>query len=159
VNRPEIPLTQAVTAYTAGLDAEIVLLRQLDRLAGRQREADAVHDVEVLTQCTDERTQLMASLVALEHQLRPVRDVLADSQRQAAVLPGFVALVQKHREAAALVAQILHHDQQTLDALRDAEQARRFAAQTIEAGETTLAAYRRVVAPPPSHAALIDERG
>ncbi len=159
MNPSEIPLAQAVANYTAGLDAEILLLRQLDRLAGRQREADAMHDVDVLSRCTDERTQLMTGLVALEHQLRPVRDLLTDSQRQAAQLPGFAALVTRHREAAALVAQILHHDQQTLDALRDAEMARRFAAQTIEAGETTLAAYRRVVAPPPTHAALIDERG
>jgi hypothetical protein len=159
VNPSEIPLAQAVASYTAGLDAEIVLLRQLDRLAGRQREADAMHDVDVLTRCTDERTQLMTGLVALEHQLRPVRDLLADSQRQASQLPGFAALVLRHREAATLVAQILNQDQQTLDALRDAEEARRFAAHTIEAGETTLAAYRRVVAPPPTHAALIDERG
>ncbi len=152
-------LAQTIAAYDAGLDAEIVLLRQLEGLAARQREADAMHDVELLTRCTDERTRLMGGLVELEHQLRPVRDRLADSQREASRLPGFTALVLKHRDAAALVAQILHQDQQTLDALRDAEQARRFAAQTIEAGETTLAAYRRVVAPPPTHAALIDERG
>jgi hypothetical protein len=44
-------------------------------------------------------------------------------------------------------------------ALRDAEAARRFAAQAIDAGETTLAAYRRVVAPPPASAAIVDERG
>jgi hypothetical protein len=155
----ESPLVRAVATYAAGLEAEIALLRQLERLAAQQREADAMRDVDVLNRCTDERTQLMAGLVALEHQLRPVRDLLADSQREAARLPGFSALVLRHREAAALVAQILHQDEQTLNALRDAEQARRFAAQTIEAGETTLAAYRRVVAPPPSHAALIDERG
>jgi hypothetical protein len=159
VNVPEIPLSQAVATYASGLEAEIGLLRQLDALAARQRDADALNDVGVLTRCTDERTQLMAGLVALEHQLKPVRDRLAESQLEATRIAGFPALVARHREAAALVARILNRDQQTLDALRDAEQARRFAAQTIEAGETTLAAYRRVVAPPPTHAALIDERG
>ena len=48
---------------------------------------------------------------------------------------------------------------QTMAALKEAEAARRFAAQTIDAGESTLAAYRRVIAPPPTSAAIVDERG
>jgi hypothetical protein len=43
--------------------------------------------------------------------------------------------------------------------LREAEIARRFAAQAIEAGENTLAAYRRVVAPPLASASLLNKRG
>jgi hypothetical protein len=46
-----------------------------------------------------------------------------------------------------------------LAALRDAEQARRFAAQAVERGESTLAAYRRVVAPRQEGARIVNRRG
>ena len=58
-----------------------------------------------------------------------------------------------------MVAKILGEDRTTLDALADAERARRLAAQTIEAGEATLAAYRRVILPSPGSAGLVSRRG
>ena len=44
-------------------------------------------------------------------------------------------------------------------ALRDAEAARRLASQALEAGEHTLAAYRRVVSPDFTVPSLVDKRG
>ena len=44
-------------------------------------------------------------------------------------------------------------------ALREAEVARREATQAIEAGETTLNAYRRVINPSLSVPSLVDRRG
>lgn len=152
-------LAQAITAYAAGLDAELDLLGHLEALSVRQREATASGDVNALNGCSDERLSLTAALVALEQDLKPIRSQLAEHSRQAARLPGFSALVSRHQEAARRVAAIVSADQRTMAALREAETARRFAAQTIDAGETTLAAYRRVVAPPPSSAAIVDERG
>lgn len=146
-------------AYASGLDAELDLLGHLEALAVRQREATASGGVEALNHCSDERLRLTAALVALEQDLKPLRNLLADHGRQAARLPGFSALVARHQEAGRRVAGIVSADQQTMAALQDAEAARRFAAQTIDAGETTLAAYRRVVAPPPASAAIVDERG
>ena len=152
-------LAQAISAYAAGLDAELDLLGRLEALSTRQREATASGEIDALNRCSDERLQLTAALVALEHDLKPLRGQLADHGRLAARLTGFQALVARHQEAARRVEQIVSSDQRTMAALRDAEAARRFAAQAIDAGETTLAAYRRVVAPPPASAAIVDERG
>jgi hypothetical protein len=152
-------LAQAIAAYAAGLDAEIDLLGLLEALSARQRHATSSGDVEALNRCSDERLRLTSALVALEQDLKPLRAHLADHSRQAARLPGIPALVVRHQEAARRVGEIVASDQRTMAALRDAEAARRFAAQTIDAGETTLAAYRRVVAPPPASAAIVDERG
>jgi len=152
-------LAQAIAAYAAGLDAELDLLGHLEALSARQREATSSGEVEALNRCSDERLQLTAALVALEQDLKPLRAQLADHSREAARLAGFPALVARHQEAARRVGAIVSTDQRTMAALRDAEAARRFAAQAIDAGETTLAAYRRVVAPPPASAAIVDERG
>jgi hypothetical protein len=152
-------LADAILGYASGLDAELDLLGQLEALSTRQREATASGDVEWLNACSDERLRLTAALSALEQDLKPVRTLLADHSAQAARLPGFSALVARHQEAARRVGAIVAADERTMAALRDAEAARRFAVQAIDAGETTLAAYRRVVAPPPTSAAIVDERG
>jgi hypothetical protein len=156
---PSSSLAEDITVYASGLEAEFVLLEQLDQLSVAQQTSSVGNDVAGVARFTDERMRLMNTLVTIEHELKPIRERLAEHRHDAMRLPGFDQLVVRHREAAALVARILTADQQTLDALRAAEDARRFAAQAIEAGETTLAAYRRVVAPPPSNAALVDERG
>ena len=74
-------------------------------------------------------------------------------------MPGFAAVVECHRAAGALVSRIMASDEETAKALRDAEAARRFAAQTLDLGETTLSAYRRVVAPAPPGPAVVNQRG
>src|SRR5262245_20008049 len=137
----------------------MALLRQAEQVAARLRDATANSDADSLTRRTDERATLMQNLVALEHELQPVRARLSMHHDAAALLSGFPAVAARHREAAALVASILSADQQSLESLREAEQARRFVAQAIEAGETTLAAYRRAVSPRPPAAAIVDERG
>jgi hypothetical protein len=43
--------------------------------------------------------------------------------------------------------------------LREGELARRFAQDTLDQGETTLAAYRRVVNPPLANATLVNRKG
>lgn len=154
-----LSLAHALTTYAAGLEAEMTLLRQLEQVAARLGDATAKSEIEQLNRCTDERATLMQNLVALEHELQPIRARLAMHHDAAALLSGFHAVAARHREAAALVASILTADKQSLESLREAEQARRFAAQAIEAGETTLAAYRRVVSPRPTAAAIVDERG
>jgi hypothetical protein len=58
-----------------------------------------------------------------------------------------------------LVAAILATDQESMKALADAELARRAAVASLERGETTLAAYRKVIAPPVSASTLLDRRG
>ena len=101
----------------------------------------------------------MASLVTVEHGLKPIRLVLAEARDVLADVLEFQEVTALHRTATRLVSAILSSDQRSLCALKEAEVARRFAARTIEQGENTLAAYRRVVAPPLTNATLVNRRG
>ncbi|HEY7789422.1 MAG TPA: hypothetical protein VIC33_02805 [Vicinamibacterales bacterium] len=152
-------LPQALQAYAAGLDAEIALLRHLGRLADIQHAASAEPNFESINRLNDERERLMASLVRIEHDIKPLRHAIHQRQGEAARFPEFDRVVALHREASDQVARIMASDQRTMKALRDAELARRFAAQTLELGEATLAAYRRVVTPQVATAALVNKRG
>ena len=49
-------------------------------------------------------------------------------------LPAFQEIVERHKEAADLVADIIVVDRDSVEALKEAEQARRVAAQSIEQG-------------------------
>lgn len=152
-------LRQWLAVYGPGLEAEVVLLHQLKRLALSQSDAMQAHDVGLLSRIAQERDGIMAALVKIEHEMRPAREALAEHRDRASAIPGFEEVVALHRTAADLVATIVHSDQDTVRALQDAEVARRLAAQTIGAAGSTLAAYRRVVAPPLSGAGLVDRRG
>lgn len=155
---PESPLVALIEQYRAGLEAELVILRRLEQTASRQREASAAQDVGALNRAADERDGLMAALVSIEGQLRVVRQTLSGSREEARHLPGYGQAVKLHREAIALVSGILNTDSESLDALAAAELARRETARAMEQGETTLAAYRRVMTALPG-ATLVDRRG
>lgn len=135
--------------------------------AAMARVAAAYQEVEVqsrsqlerLTCIADERERTMAGLVRIEHELKPIRYALATHREEAAALQGFADVVALHRRASDLVSTIISADRQSLQALQEAEVARLIAAQAIEAGENTLAAYRRILAPPLRGATLVRRRG
>jgi hypothetical protein len=154
-----VELAALVSQYRAGLEAEVTLLHQLEALAKRQRELAAGGDLTGVPETVDARDRVMARLVAVEHELKPIRTTLADHRSALEHLPGYEDVAREHQEAGALVATILAADQEAREALREAEEARRFAARAVEQGESTLAAYRRVVAPPLYGAALVDRKG
>ncbi len=145
--------------YRAGLEAEMGLLHQLQVLATRQNELTLDGDLTDTPRLVDARDRVMANLVAIEHELKPLRAALAEHRTDLERLPDYPALTAHHREAAALVSSILTSDQQSMEALREAEEARSFAAKSVEQGESTLAAYRRVVAPPLTGATLFNKKG
>jgi hypothetical protein len=155
---PESPLVALIEQYRAGLEAELVILRKLEQTAAHQREASTTKDFGALNRAADERDGLMAALVNIEGQLRVVRQTLSVSREEAKHLPGYAEAVKLHREAIALVSGILNTDGESLDALAAAELARRETARAVEQGETTLAAYRRVMTALPG-ATLVDRRG
>jgi phage shock protein A len=101
----------------------------------------------------------MRGLVMVEEGVRDVRKTLSEFRQTASRLPGYETVAALHRDASQLVARILSTDRQSLTALADAELARRSAVAGLERGESTLAAYRRVLAPPVASAALVDRRG
>ena len=100
-------LRPAVAEYRAGLEAEIAMLHQLAALAEREREVTAAAALSVLDDISDARDRIMASLVAVESQLKPIRRRLLDSIEVIRGLDGFHELAALHREAAGLAAQIV----------------------------------------------------
>jgi hypothetical protein len=153
----DMDLDHALREYRAGLDAEIALLRQLEHLpiatdVGAQ-------GVSQLAAVADARERIMAGIVSLENDLRPLRSMLADARSHLQGTPAFDGVAALHRVAGDLVARILATDTDSLKALETAESARRFAAESVERGESTLAAYRRVVAPRVDNARILNRRG
>lgn len=145
--------------YRAGIEAELALLRQLADIAKDQRQATQSSDFTALGQIADARDRVMRSLVTIEEGLRSVRQALVDHREIATAIPGYEDVVRRHREATSLVNHILATDQQSLADLANAELARRSAVAGLERGETTLAAYRRVLSPPVASAKLVDKIG
>lgn len=152
-------LVRLIDQYRSGLEAEIAILHHLTEVAHRQGADSGNGDAEAFHKAADERDRLMQSLVTIEADLRPVRAQLSAHRDQASRLAGFAGVAALHRDAAQLAAGILSTDQQSLRSLADAEVARRSAVAGIERGETTLAAYRRVLTPPLTSATLVDRRG
>lgn len=155
----EEDLRHQLATYGPGLEAEVALLRQLTSLAAAQRDALEANDTGLLERITRERDCGMVALVTIEHTLRPIRHELAAHRDIVSGLEGFADIAALHRVAAELVANIAHADDTTLAALRAAELARRFAAETLAVAGSTIAAYRRVVAPPVTGAGLVDRHG
>ena len=151
-------LALLIDQYRAGLEAEIMILHRLEETSALQREATTRHDLNAFHRAADDRDGLMAGLVNIEGQLREVRQTLSRSREQARRLAGYEQAVELHREAVSLVSRILRTDRESLDALAAAELVRRDAARAVEQGETTLAAYRRVMMGVPG-ARLVDRRG
>jgi hypothetical protein len=145
--------------YSAGIDAELSLLRQLADIAKSQQQVTASADFGAFTRVSDERDAIMRSLVTIEEGLKSVRQQLSTNRAVAATLETYDAVVARHREASDLVSAILATDQQSISALADAELARRSAMASLERGESTLAAYRRVLSPPVASAKLVDKVG
>jgi hypothetical protein len=155
----DVRLPQLVAQYRAGLEAEMTLLHRLESIAAEQRTASEQSDLETLSLVSDQRDRVMAGLVRIEAELKPIRKLLHEHRRELEPLAEFRDVKTLHKTAAALIDRVVNEDRVSLDALKQAERARRFAAQSIEQGESTLAAYRRVVAPHVPGASLLNRKG
>jgi hypothetical protein len=154
-------LAQTLATYGAGLQAELALLHQIEALITHQdgSSAAAQHDLEQLAHRGEERARLMAALVQIEHDVKPLREAVASRLKMARPLPGFTDVLARHRQARDLLAKILESNRALLEQLQHAEQTRRETAQALEVGEATLAAYRRVLTPSVASVGLINRRG
>jgi hypothetical protein len=152
-------LVPLISQYRAGLDGELALLRRLEALSLEQRDATTAGEFKRITEITDERDRVMANLVTLEAELKPLRLRLFQSREKLQDVAEFREVISLHQQAAALVNGVLSIDENSLEALKEAEIARRTAAQALEQGESTLAAYRRVVSPSLKPASLVNRRG
>lgn len=152
-------LRDGLAEYRAGLEAQIGLLEQLVQVSARQRGESARRDFEQLGAAGAERDRLTQALVTIENGLKDLRVRLTAHRDRTVVVPGYRDVVTLRQQAAALVARILATDEESIQALADAELARRAAVASLEQGETTLAAYRRVLSPTLAQASLLDRRG
>jgi len=152
-------LETVLADYRTGLDAELALLGDLEMLATRQHTLPYPGDPDALTSLTREREVLLSALGALETQVAPLRDRITANLPGARALPGFTGIQERHRRAAEIVARISKMDDESLARLQQADAERRAAAQSLETGEATLAAYRRVLQQPPQSAGLFTQRG
>jgi hypothetical protein len=152
-------LVALVEQYRAGLEAELMLLHRLQAISVEQRRASQTGSVAEFHSIVDHRDRIMSTLVTVEHELKGLRQHLLQWRDKLADLPAFHDVAARHKEAATLVADILSVDRDSLDALREAEEARRLAAHSLEQGESTLAAYRRVVSPGLASATLLNRKG
>ena len=151
-------LQALIDQYRAGLDTEIGLLQRLEQLATQQRQASTANDIDTLNRISDARDRLTAALVAVEEQLRRIRQRFVESRAQARTLPGYEEAVERHQHAIEIVTRIVNTDAASLEALNAAELARRDAVRALAQGETTLAAYRKVTTLS-SGAMLVDRKG
>jgi hypothetical protein len=151
-------LQPVIAQYRAGLEAEMSLLRRLRGLAHAEQQ-EAAAPGEALIAIVDQRETVMATLVSVESQLKPLREILVANREPLAEVPEFLAVSALHQDAAALVASIVGADHESQAALKQAEITRKLAADAVEKGENTLAAYRRVVTPRLAQATLVNRRG
>lgn len=152
-------LADAVEQYRSGLETAVSLLHRLVSVASRQKERTTARDFDRLAAEADIRDEITRALVAIEPSLREVKMALASDPNAASRLPGYEEVIALRQTASDLVAQILKTDEESMHALADAELARRAALASLECGEATLAAYRRVLNPPLAGASLLNLRG
>jgi hypothetical protein len=152
-------LSRLIDLWHAGLEAERTVVRQLEHIAEAQRDVTGARDFEAFHAAADTRDRLTRSLLTLEDGLRPIRRALHECRDQAASLPGYAGAAAMQQLISAQVARILATDRQSLDALAEAEVARRSVLAGFERGEATLSAYRRALSPPVAGAVLMNRKG
>lgn len=157
MTRQQLELT--LEEFRKGLETELALLRQLQSVAAEQRAVSAARDFDRFKIVSDERDRLTRSLLAIEQGLSEPRGLLASMRDEVSTVPAYGSILALRQASTDLVNDILASDREAMKVLADAELARRAALASLERGETTLAAYRRVLAPPVSAAGLVDRRG
>lgn len=148
-----------IAAFAAGVTQEIALLEQLQVAAGEQRVASESRDFDRFQVVSAERDRLTRALVDVESDLADTRVRVMPLIESLPDEPEHAAVLTLCRTSSALVADILHCDREAMKLLADAEVARRAALSSLEKGENTLAAYRRVLTSTETHAGILDERG
>jgi hypothetical protein len=152
-------LQDSIEDYGRGVAAQLSLLDELAHLASRQHQAVLARDSVALDAAAADRDRILARVLALEDDLRPQRELLAQHLADANQLRGFAAVQQLHRLAEQRLADVIALDDETCTRLEGGDSSRRATAHALDAGEATLSAYRRIVSPAPSRSGIVDQRG
>ena len=133
-------LLPLVEQYRAGLDAELMLLYRLQAIAVEQRRASQTGSIVDIHPAVDDRNRVLTTLLTVERELKALRQLLLAGRQALADLPAFQEVVDRHNEAVDLVADIIAVDRDSLDALKEVEQAGRLAGHPLEHADSTRAA-------------------
>lgn len=140
---PDLP--RMIASYRRGLESQIELIEQLAALALLQQDACERVDANALAAACRERERISHLLFGLEEAQRPLRDRIVARLPDARMNEGFAAVSALHRRAEACLIELDRRDAATRATLDRLDTARRAAANALEAGETTLAAYRKTL--------------
>lgn len=150
---------EALAAYTAGLDAELAILHQVEALAAEQRAVRSRNELLPLGPLATRRAALMHELAAIDTRIAPLRDRVRTDLNRARRCPGYDAAEARRAEVRALAATVVAADRQFLLDLEATLEGRRREVHDLDTGGATLAAYRRIVVPDVASAGLFDSRG
>ena len=150
---------EVVLAYTAGLEAQMAILAQVEALAAEQRASWARNELLPLGALATRRAALMHQVAAVEADIAPFHDRLRTDLERALRTPGYGAAEARRQEARALIYRLMAADRTFLADLETSLESRRRESHNIDTGNATLAAYRRVVVPTVASAGLFDQRG
>jgi hypothetical protein len=150
---------EVVLAYSTGLDAQMVILEQVEALAAEQRAVWSRNELLPLGALATRRAALMHELAAVEARLVPLHDRLRSDLERALRTPGYGVAENRRQEARTLIHRLMAADRRFLADLETSLESRRRESHNIDTGNATLAAYRRVVVPAVASAGLFDQRG
>lgn len=152
-------LATVLADYRTGLDTELQILSALEDTAIRQRALPHRASAEDLGALAGIRQQQLTALHTLDQHLLPLRQRITADLDAARQLPGFAGIIERHHRMQTLIASITRLDDESLEVLKQAEEERRAAAHSLDTGEATLAAYRRLLQQPQPSAGLFTQRG
>ncbi len=153
------PPSDTLAEYRHGLEDQLSLLVELLRAAEEQMACSVRGTAEALDAASAERTRLMAALLTIEQRQRPIRAELHRGIDAVRRLDGFAAVANLHRLAEECLRTIEAQDARLRDRLIREQDARCATAHTLDAGEVTLAAYRKVLTSGMGGAVLVDRHG
>lgn len=156
---PDRDLPSLLAAYRAGVERELDALERLETLAHAQLDAATRGDLDRVLALTHDRAVVWGEIDAEEAVLGRARGRLHECLGAARRVDGFDEVAERHRLARTRLDAIVEVDHRTLAQLELDARTKRDLAKDLEAGEATLAAYRRVTSDTAASAELVDRRG
>lgn len=152
-------LATLLVEYRQDLEVQITLLERLLETAHDQYAASVPGGAHELAKACEERARVMRTLLEVERRQGERRDVLYRNIDVVGRFNGFSNVSALHRRAAQSVSDIEAIDNRTRERLSREQALRSATVHTLDAGETTLAAYRKVLTSGHEVSSLVDQHG
>ncbi|MGE3840675.1 MAG: hypothetical protein AB7I50_03740 [Vicinamibacterales bacterium] len=152
-------LAPLLAEYQQDLEAQIELLERLLAAAHGQFAAALPGSAFDLAKACEERARVMTALLDVERRQLDRRAILHRHLDLARRLDGFSTVAALHRRATRSLSEIEEVDLRTRERLAREQALRTATVHTLDAGETTLAAYRKVLTSGHEISSLVDQHG